>query len=145
MTESEFLDVSDAVFAQIEMALDDVEFDVDTLRSGNVLEIEFKDGSKVIVNRHAANQEIWLAARNILGGLLTVWLGRRLPPAPAKPWLQRLQQLGPICLLLSWVPIIGDALCGLAGWLRWPWLAVTMYLSVGKILRYLAIYALFTI
>ena len=64
MTESEFLDVSDAVFAQIEMALDDVEFDVDTLRAGNVLEIEFEDGSKVIVNRHAANQEIWLAARS---------------------------------------------------------------------------------
>ncbi|WP_027469450.1 iron donor protein CyaY [Deefgea rivuli] len=64
MTESEFLDVSDAVFAQIEMALDEVEFDVDTLRAGNVLEIEFEDGSKVIVNRHAANQEIWLAARS---------------------------------------------------------------------------------
>lgn len=64
MTESEFLDVSDAVFAQIEMALDDIEFDVDTLRAGNVLEIEFEDGSKVIVNRHAANQEIWLAARS---------------------------------------------------------------------------------
>lgn len=64
MTESEFLDVSEAVFAKIEMALDDVEFDVDTLRAGNVLEIEFEDGSKVIVNRHAANQEIWLAARS---------------------------------------------------------------------------------
>jgi CyaY protein len=64
MTESEFLDLSDAVFAKVEMALDDVEFDVDTLRAGNVLEIEFEDGSKVIVNRHAANQEIWLAARS---------------------------------------------------------------------------------
>ena len=64
MTESEFLELSDALFSQIEMALDDVEFDVDTLCSGNVLEIEFEDGSKVIVNRHAANQEIWLAARS---------------------------------------------------------------------------------
>nr|WP_314899721.1 iron donor protein CyaY [uncultured Deefgea sp.] len=64
MTESEFLDLSDAVFAQVEMALDDVDFDVDTLRAGNVLEIEFEEGSKVIVNRHAANQEIWLAARS---------------------------------------------------------------------------------
>lgn len=64
MTESEFLDVSDAVFAKIEQSLDDVEFDVDTLCTGNVLEIEFEDGSKVIVNRHAANQEIWLAARS---------------------------------------------------------------------------------
>ncbi len=64
MTESEFLELSDALFSQIELALDDVEFDVDTLCSGNVLEIEFEDGSKVIVNRHAANQEIWLAARS---------------------------------------------------------------------------------
>ena len=82
---------------------------------------------------------------NILGGLLTVWLGRKLPPAPQKPWLQTLQKLGPISLLLSWVPIIGDALCGVAGWLRWPWLVVIAYLSVGKILRYLAIYALLNI
>lgn len=84
---------------------------------------------------------------NILGGLLTVWMGRRLLSIPAvleapKPWLQRLQQLGPISLLLSWVPIVGDALCGVAGWLRWPWPAVIVYLSIGKILRYLAIYAL---
>lgn len=82
---------------------------------------------------------------NILGGLLTVWLGRRLPPAPPKAYLQRLQRLGPVSLLLSWLPIVGDALCGLAGWLRWPWLAVIVYLAMGKILRYLAIYALFNI
>lgn len=87
---------------------------------------------------------------NILGGLLTVWLGRRLPSipsaeAPPKPWLQRLQQLGPVSLLLSWVPIVGDALCGVAGWLRWPWPAVMVYLAIGKILRYLAIYALLNV
>ncbi|WP_297572090.1 iron donor protein CyaY [uncultured Deefgea sp.] len=64
MTESEFLTVSDAIFRQIEIALDKVDFDVDTLCTGNVLEIEFEDASKVIVNRHAANQEIWLAARS---------------------------------------------------------------------------------
>lgn len=77
---------------------------------------------------------------NILGGLLTVWLGRKLPPAPAKPWLAQLQKLGPISLLLSWVPVVGDALCGVAGWLRWSWLSVVVYLSIGKTLRYLAIY-----
>jgi membrane protein YqaA with SNARE-associated domain len=82
---------------------------------------------------------------NILGGMLTVWLGRRIPPAPPKPYLQRLQQLGPISLLLSWLPLVGDALCGVAGWLRWPWLAVIAYLAMGKILRYLAIYILLQI
>ncbi|MGL4996498.1 MAG: DedA family protein, partial [Deefgea sp.] len=70
------------------------------------------------------------------------WLGRKLPPAPQKPWLDTLQKLGPISLLLSWVPIVGDALCGVAGWLRWSWLPVLVYLSIGKILRYLAIYFL---
>lgn len=79
---------------------------------------------------------------NILGGLLTVWLGRKLPPAPQKPWLDRLQRLGPISLLLSWVPVVGDALCGVAGWLRWSWLPVMVYLAIGKILRYLVIYFL---
>ena len=64
MTESEFLTASDAIFAQIEAALDDVDFDVDPLRAGNVLEIEFADGSKVIVNRHTPNQELWIAARS---------------------------------------------------------------------------------
>lgn len=64
MTESEFLDLSDQVFAQIEAALDASELDVDSLLSGNVLEIEFNDRSKIIVNRHAANQELWIAARS---------------------------------------------------------------------------------
>jgi CyaY protein len=64
MTESEFLDLSDSVFAKIEAALDDSELDVDTLLSGNVLEIEFEDRSKIIVNRHSANQELWIAARS---------------------------------------------------------------------------------
>ncbi|WP_269533053.1 iron donor protein CyaY [Chitinimonas sp. BJYL2] len=63
MNESEFLNASDAVFDRIETALDDGEFDVDLNRNGNVLEIEFDDGAKIVVNRHAANQELWLAAR----------------------------------------------------------------------------------
>ncbi|XLM20769.1 iron donor protein CyaY, partial [Chromobacterium piscinae] len=64
MTESEFLQLSDAIFDRIEQALDDHELDVDTLRQGNVLEIEFDSGDKVIVNRHAANQEMWIAAKS---------------------------------------------------------------------------------
>lgn len=64
MTESEFLDVTDSVFARIEAALDDSGLDVDTLRTGNVLEIELDDGGKVIVNRHTFNQELWIAAKS---------------------------------------------------------------------------------
>lgn len=64
MTESEFLDVTDIVFSQIEAALDASDLDLDTLLTGNVLEIELEDGSKIIVNRHTFNQEIWIAAKS---------------------------------------------------------------------------------
>lgn len=64
MTESEFLDLTDAVFERIENALDAAGLDAEPLRSGNVLEIELADGSKVIVNRHAFNQELWIAAKS---------------------------------------------------------------------------------
>jgi CyaY protein len=62
MTESEFLDLTDRIFARIEAALDGGE--VDPLLSGNVLELECEDGSKIIVNRHAAMQELWIAAKS---------------------------------------------------------------------------------
>ncbi|GGP23333.1 iron donor protein CyaY [Silvimonas iriomotensis] len=64
MTETEFLNVSDAILDRIEAACDDAAADIDPHRQGNVLELEFEDGSKIIVNRHAANQELWIAARH---------------------------------------------------------------------------------
>ncbi|BCL74519.1 membrane protein [Jeongeupia sp. HS-3] len=76
---------------------------------------------------------------NSLGGVVTVWMGRRLPrkelPARAA-WLKR---WGPLALVLSWVPVAGDALCAGAGWLRWPWRQVLPWLVIGKLLRYLAL------
>ena len=43
------------------------------LKEGGVLEIEFDDGSKIIVNRHGAAREIWVAARS--GGFHFRWDG----------------------------------------------------------------------
>lgn len=64
MTDAEFESLADATLAEIEKALDRVDLDVDVQSKGTgVLEIEFADGSKVIVNRHAAAREIWVAAR----------------------------------------------------------------------------------
>ncbi|WP_308445814.1 DedA family protein [Chitinolyticbacter albus] len=88
----------------------------------------------------------WLAlllatVGNSVGGAISVWLGRRLPrkETPARAaWLQR---HGPWVLLLSWVPLVGDALCVAAGWLRWPWRKVWPALVAGKLLRYLAVIA----
>ncbi|GAB7128292.1 iron donor protein CyaY [Silvimonas sp. JCM 19000] len=64
MTETEFLALSDAIFDRIEAACDEADAEIDPLRQGNVLELEFDDGSKVIVNRHVPNQELWIAARH---------------------------------------------------------------------------------
>ncbi len=62
MTETEFLQHSDALFAHIEDALDD--YDFDCLLAGNVLTIEAEDGTQIIVNRHTPNQELWIAAKS---------------------------------------------------------------------------------
>jgi len=64
MTESEFNELADAVFARIENALDESDVGIDYDSNGSVMEIEFGDGSKLIVNRHVPNREIWLAARS---------------------------------------------------------------------------------
>jgi CyaY protein len=64
MTESEFNELADAVFQRIEMAIDDSAADIDSDSNGTVLELEFTDGSKIIVNRHVPNREIWLAAKS---------------------------------------------------------------------------------
>ena len=64
MTESEFNELADAVFQRIELAIDDGGADIDYDSNGTVLEMEFADGSKLIVNRHVPNREIWLAAKS---------------------------------------------------------------------------------
>jgi membrane protein YqaA with SNARE-associated domain len=76
---------------------------------------------------------------NTLGGATSVWCGTRLrhPPAHARG-IEYLQRHGAWLLLLSWVPLLGDALCLAAGWLRLPWRLVWPLLALGKLLRYAA-------
>lgn len=93
---------------------------------------------------HFQPQAVWLALfvatlGNVLGGLTTVWLGRRLPNPPEGRVSRWAQRFGPPSLLLSWFPLVGDALCGVAGWLRWSWPAVTVWVTVGKAARYLVL------
>lgn len=65
MEETEFNALAEAALARIEHALDACGADVDyQLQAGGVLELEFGDGSKIIINRHAAAREIWVAARS---------------------------------------------------------------------------------
>jgi len=71
MTESEFNQLADAALARIETAIDHCAGDVECNRSGNVLEVEFDNGQKIIINRHDVNQEIWVAAKS--GGFHFAW------------------------------------------------------------------------
>ena len=74
MNDREFNALSDTALAKIEEILETCGDDVDfSTVSDGVLEIERADGSKVIVNRHAALREMWLAARS--GGYHFAWNG----------------------------------------------------------------------
>ncbi|WP_042428840.1 YqaA family protein [Comamonas granuli] len=100
---------------------------------------------------------------NTLGGGVSWWMGlgahrawdaarrhRRAghpPAAEAKParelsrnerrariWLRK---WGAKTCLLSWLPVVGDPLCAVAGWLQLPFWPCLAYMAIGKFLRYL--------
>lgn len=68
MDEAEFLDLADETLADIEERLGrlveeaDVDIDIEP-QAGGILKLEFGNGSQIIINRHAAAREIWVAAR----------------------------------------------------------------------------------
>ncbi len=65
MNETEFAALADNTLTRIEHSLEASGADLDfELADGGVLEIELADGGKIIVNKHAAAQEIWVAARS---------------------------------------------------------------------------------
>jgi len=74
LSDSQFETLATRALEQVEAALEASGIDADfELKEGGVLEIEFADGSKIIVNRHAAAREIWVAAR--AGGFHFRWDG----------------------------------------------------------------------
>ena len=86
---------------------------------------------------------------NTLGGMLTWAMGRGAHQAVDK-WrnspthlhaLSWLERLGPKACLLSWLPVVGDAICAMAGWLKMPFWACTLYTAVGKFARYVCMTA----
>jgi membrane protein YqaA with SNARE-associated domain len=42
---------------------------------------------------------------------------------------------------LSWLPIVGDPLCAVAGWLKFPFWPCVIYMAIGKFVRYLVMTA----
>ena len=87
---------------------------------------------------------------NTLGGMVDWLMGYGASKAHEKllgprehKLLKWFEKLGPQALLLSWLPIVGDPLCAVAGWLRLPWLPCLIYMAIGKFLRYVTMtYAL---
>ncbi|MGN6665363.1 MAG: iron donor protein CyaY [Trinickia sp.] len=63
MTDSDYLSRAEAVLARLEQAVDENDADIELDRSGNVLTLEFENGSKIIVNLQPPMQEIWIAAK----------------------------------------------------------------------------------
>lgn len=82
---------------------------------------------------------------NFLGSVITYamgwWIAGRYHPFNLdQPKHERARRLidryGVIALLLAWLPIVGDPLCLLAGWLKINWKASFLFILLGKFLRY---------
>jgi CyaY protein len=79
LTDGEFHVRAHAVLAAIEAALDrwlqDGVIDIDSHRTGGLLELDIPSGGKIVVNTQPPLHELWLAARK--GGYHFRWLGDR--------------------------------------------------------------------
>lgn len=86
---------------------------------------------------------------NTLGGALDWWLGYGAHQVVDKyghsrthlkaiDWLGR---IGPKACLFSFLPVVGDPLCAVAGWLKLPFWRCVGYMAIGKFLRYFLITA----
>jgi membrane protein YqaA with SNARE-associated domain len=89
---------------------------------------------------------------NTLGGALSWWMGlashrvvdhyrHSSHHLRALQWLQR---LGPKACLLAWLPLVGDPLCAVAGWLKLPFWPCLGYMAIGKLARYVLMTAALT-
>jgi membrane protein YqaA with SNARE-associated domain len=82
-------------------------------------------------------------AGNALGGLTSYALGRLVPERTQHKLDPRaltvLKRYGSPLTFFAWLPVVGDALCIAAGWLRLNWLACTAFMAAGRAVRYIAI------
>lgn len=116
-------------------------------------------GGSELVLAYLQHQELhstwalWLVATsaNTLGGWTSWWVGwwlarrfpwRRLERPAYQTALTRVRRWGSPVLLLSWVPIIGDPLCVVAGWLRLNVWACLLFIAIGKGARYALVLAI---
>lgn len=79
---------------------------------------------------------------NTLGGVIDYWMGYGAKQTFARErqtrWFGWLERFGAPAMLLAWLPVVGDPLCTLGGWLKLPFWPSVFYMAVGKFLRYLS-------
>jgi len=88
-------------------------------------------------------------AGNLIGCLLTFGMGhasrqgyerfQKVRVDTDGPQVQRLRRWGPPALVLSVLPLVGDALVLAAGWLKMPLLQSMFWIAIGKAARYLIV------
>ncbi len=87
-------------------------------------------------------------AGNVLGSLITYAMGRLGNEAVHKKWLKIseaqtkkaeiwFEKWGKPSLLLTWLPVIGDPLCLVAGLLRCELMTFLLLVTAGKFMRYM--------
>jgi membrane protein YqaA with SNARE-associated domain len=82
---------------------------------------------------------------NTAGGMTSYLIGRLIPERTQSRLdaraIQSVRRYGAPITLLAWLPVIGDALCVAAGWLRVNWGAALAFMATGRLARYLAVAA----
>jgi len=73
---------------------------------------------------------------NTIGGMISFAMGRMLPPNKTLKHIDQVRRYGTPVLLLAWTPLLGDALCVAAGWLRLSWWQAALFMALGKFARY---------
>jgi CyaY protein len=64
MPEKTFTETYDDTIEQLEELLDNCDADIDYDTISDIVTIEFENGSKLIINKQSAADQLWLAARS---------------------------------------------------------------------------------
>jgi CyaY protein len=64
MNEAEFQHAAIAILNRIEQAVEACGADIEFENAGEILELEFTNRSKIIINKQAAARQIWVAAKS---------------------------------------------------------------------------------
>lgn len=118
-----------------------------TLLPGNS-EIVFSTFASQLSLSGKKSELIWLWVVATLGnslGSFTTYLMALLMPKPdlakkstkSGAWASKMiEKYGVFSLFFSWLPVIGDLLCGIAGWLRLNIWQSLIFMMLGKACRY---------